>query len=227
MEGQGPEHSSARLERFLQLCGDNNMQVCIPTPPAQVFHMLRRQMIRLLRRPLIVMTPKSLLRHRASISPASELSQGVFHPVLDEIDALDRPAVNRIILCSGKVYFDLLEERTRRQQTDTAIIRIEQLYPFPQDHLETILNHYPNRHQVVWCQEEPRNQGSWHRIQNHLGRAVAGQSLEYVSRQASAAPATGSYQQYLTEQKQLVSEALGAEPLSKAGQSEETQSNAS
>jgi 2-oxoglutarate dehydrogenase E1 component len=227
MEGQGPEHSSARLERFLQLCGDNNMQVCIPTTPAQFFHMLRRQMIRLLRRPLIVMTPKSLLRHRASISPASDLSQGVFHPVLDEIDALDRPAVNRIILCSGKVYFDLLEERTRRQQTDTAIIRIEQLYPFPQDQLETILNHYPNRRQVVWCQEEPRNQGSWHRIQNHLGRAVAGQSLEYVSRQASAAPATGSYQQYLTEQKQLVSEALGAELLFKAEQSEETPSNAS
>ncbi|MBT3265381.1 MAG: 2-oxoglutarate dehydrogenase E1 component, partial [Acidiferrobacteraceae bacterium] len=214
--------------RFLQLCGDNNMQVCIPTTPAQFFHMLRRQMIRLLRRPLIVMTPKSLLRHRASISPVSDLSQGAFHPVLDEVDALDRTAVKRIILCSGKVYFDLLEERTHRQQTDTAIIRIEQLYPFPQDHLETILNHYPNRHQVVWCQEEPRNQGSWHRIQNHLSRAVTSdQSLEYVSRQASAAPATGSYQQYLTEQKQLVSEALGAEPLSKAEQSEETQSNAS
>ena len=116
----------------------------------------------------------------------------------------------------------------QRQQTDTAIIRIEQLYPFPQDHLETILNHYPNRRQVVWCQEEPRNQGSWHRIQNHLSRAVTSdQSLEYVSRQASAAPAAGSYQQYLTEQKQLVSEALGTELLPKAEQSEETQSNAS
>jgi len=228
MEGQGPEHSSARLERFLQLCGDNNMQVCIPTTPAQFFHMLRRQMIRLLRRPLIVMTPKSLLRHRASISPVSDLSQGAFHPVLDEVDALDRTAVNRIVLCSGKVYFDLLEERTHRQQTDTAIIRIEQLYPFPQDHLETILNHYPNRDQVVWCQEEPRNQGSWHRIQNHLSRAVTNdQSLEYISRPASAAPATGSYQQYLTEQKQLVSNALGAERPSKAEQSQEIQSNAS
>ena len=213
MEGQGPEHSSARLERFLQLCGDNNMQVCVPTTPAQFFHLLRRQMIRPLRRPLIVMTPKSLLRHRLSVSPLADLTDGGFHGLLDDTRISNAGTVDRIVLCTGKVYFDLDKERTRRDQQTTAIVRIEQLYPLPQEALDTMLARYPNCKTVVWCQEEPRNQGSWHRIQNHLARAVSdGQDLEHVSRDASASPAVGYYQKHVEQQEQLVAEALGPEP---------------
>ena len=212
LEGQGPEHSSARLERFLQLCGDNNMQVCVPTTPAQFFHLLRRQMIRPLRRPLIVMTPKSLLRHRHSVSPLTDLTEGSFHTVLDDSKIRDRNAVERIVLCTGKIYFDLDDERTRRDQQTAAIIRLEQLYPMPQEQLMAMLAEYPSCKTIVWCQEEPRNQGSWHRIQNQLSRLTRDdQSLEYVSRDASASPAVGYYQKHLEEQKNLVSEALGPE----------------
>lgn len=212
LEGQGPEHSSARLERFLQLCGDNNMQVCVPTTPAQFFHLLRRQMIRPLRRPLVVMTPKSLLRHRHSVSPLTDLTEGGFHTILDDSKIKHRNTIERIVLCTGKVYFDLDAERTRRDQQTAAIIRLEQLYPMPQEKLMGMLAEYPNCKTIVWCQEEPRNQGSWHRIQNQLARLIRDdQNLEYVSRDASASPAVGYYQKHLEEQENLVSEALGPE----------------
>ncbi|XXK27289.1 2-oxoglutarate dehydrogenase E1 component [Arenicellales bacterium nBUS_45] len=209
LEGQGPEHSSARLERFLQLCGDDNMQVCVPTTPAQFFHLLRRQMIRPLRRPLIVMTPKSLLRHRQSVSDVSELSSNGFLNVIDDPQVENRKAVTRIVLCSGKVYFSLIDARAKSDDFKTAIIRIEQLYPFPQDQLESILKEYPKCKTVVWCQEEARNQGSWHRIQNQLSRAISSdQQLVYVSREPSASPAVGSHQKHVEQQDQLVKEAL-------------------
>jgi len=209
LEGQGPEHSSARLERFLQLCGDDNMQVCVPTTPAQFFHLLRRQMIRPLRRPLIVMTPKSLLRHRQSVSDVSELSSSGFLNVIDDPQIENRKAVTRIVLCSGKVYFSLIDARAKSDDAKTAIIRIEQLYPFPQDQLESILKEYPKCKTVVWCQEEARNQGSWHRIQNQLSRAInKDQQLVYVSREPSASPAVGSHQKHVEQQEQLVKEAL-------------------
>ena len=209
LEGQGPEHSSARLERFLQLCGDDNMQVCVPTTPAQFFHLLRRQMIRPLRRPLIVMTPKSLLRHRQSVSDVSELSSNGFLNVIDDPQVENRQAVTRIVLCSGKVYFSLIDARAKSGDFKTAIIRIEQLYPFPQDQLESILKEYPKCKTVVWCQEEARNQGSWHRIQNQLSRATSSdQQLVYVSREPSASPAVGSHQKHVEQQEQLVKEAL-------------------
>ena len=209
LEGQGPEHSSARLERFLQLCGDDNMQVCVPTTPAQFFHLLRRQMIRPLRRPLIVMTPKSLLRHRQSVSDVSELSSNGFLNVIDDPQVENRKAVTRVVLCSGKVYFSLIDARAKSDDFKTAIIRIEQLYPFPQDQLESILKEYPKCKTVVWCQEEARNQGSWHRIQNQLSRAISSdQQLVYVSREPSASPAVGSHQKHVEQQDQLVKEAL-------------------
>ena len=217
MEGQGPEHSSARLERFLQLCGDNNMQVCVPTSPAQFFHLLRRQMIRPLRRPLVVMTPKSLLRHRHSVSSLNDMTQGHFQNLIDDTSIQDKAAVTRVILCTGKVFFDLDEGRIARKDSTTAIIRLEQLYPMPQKALETALAGYPNCQTLVWCQEEPRNQGSWHRIQNHLSRALRkGQRLQHVSRDASASPAVGYYQKHLEEQKTLVNEALGSPSASLA-----------
>jgi 2-oxoglutarate dehydrogenase E1 component len=159
-EGQGPEHSSARLERFLQLCAEYNMQVCVPSTPAQMFHMLRRQMVRPLRKPLIVMTPKSLLRHPLSVSRLEELGTGGFNPLIDEIDDLKPSGVTRIVLCSGKVYFDLLKSRRDVKADSVAIVRLEQLYPFPSDEYEAILRQYANAHEIVWCQEEPQNQGS-------------------------------------------------------------------
>ena len=217
MEGQGPEHSSARLERFLQLCGDNNMQVCVPTTPAQFFHLLRRQMIRPLRRPLVVMTPKSLLRHRHSVSSLNDLTEGHFQNLIDATSIAHKAAVTRVVLCTGKVFFALDEGRIARGDPTTAIIRLEQLYPMPQEELETALAGYPHCQTLVWCQEEPRNQGSWHRIQNHLSRAIhKGQRLEHVSRAASASPAVGYYQKHLEEQETLVNAALGSPSASLA-----------
>ncbi|HET8706531.1 MAG TPA: 2-oxoglutarate dehydrogenase E1 component, partial [Pseudomonadales bacterium] len=159
-EGQGPEHSSARLERFLQLCAETNIQVCVPTTPAQVFHMLRRQAIRPLRKPLIVMSPKSLLRHKLAKSTLDDLTSGTFKMVIPEIDPIEAPAVNRVIVCSGKVYYDLLEKRRAGNITDVAIVRVEQLYPVPEEELIAALKPYTNAKTVVWCQEEPKNQGS-------------------------------------------------------------------
>ncbi|HEY0799902.1 MAG TPA: 2-oxoglutarate dehydrogenase E1 component, partial [Steroidobacteraceae bacterium] len=167
-EGQGPEHSSARLERFLQLCAEFNMQVCVPSTPAQMFHMLRRQMLRALRKPLIIMTPKSLLRHPLSVSRLEELSGSGFQTVIDEIDELKPSAVTRIVFCSGKVYFDLLKARREGKVESVAIVRIEQLYPFPSEEYQAVLQKYSNAREIIWCQEEPQNQGSWYQIRHRL-----------------------------------------------------------
>jgi 2-oxoglutarate dehydrogenase E1 component len=208
-EGQGPEHSSARLERYLQLCADHNMQVCVPSTPAQVFNMLRRQVVRPMRRPLIVMSPKSLLRHPLAVSSMEELATGVFQNVIDEIDELDKNAVERIVFCSGKVYYELLEQRRKEEKSTIAIIRIEQLYPFPEVELKAILANYPNAKQFVWCQEEPQNQGAWYCSQHHF-RAAIGQDayLTYAGRNASAAPAVGYMSIHVKEQQALVRDAL-------------------
>ncbi|MFT5320797.1 MAG: 2-oxoglutarate dehydrogenase E1 component [Pseudohongiellaceae bacterium] len=213
-EGQGPEHSSARLERYLQLCAENNIQVCVPTTPAQIFHMLRRQMIRPLRKPLIVMTPKSLLRHPEAISTMDELADGAFQTVLAETDAdIEPKLVRRIVLCSGKVYYDLRAKRRELGITDIAIIRIEQLYPFPEETLHLILKSYKRYKEVVWCQEEPQNQGAWYQILHHIKNVIrrkrANFQLEYAGREASASPATGYMALHLQQQKQLVLNALG------------------
>lgn len=191
-EGQGPEHSSARLERFLQLSAENNMQVCVPSTPAQMFHMLRRQMTRKLRKPLIVMTPKSLLRHKLSVSALEELTTGTFRNVIDEVDDIKADKVKRVVFCSGKVYFDLLESRRADAIHDVAIVRIEQLYPFPTTEYAAVLKKYANAHEIVWCQEEPQNQGSWYQIRHRLQEPLSSKDqLLYAGRAPAAAPATG------------------------------------
>jgi 2-oxoglutarate dehydrogenase E1 component len=212
-EGQGPEHSSARLERFLQLCAEFNMQVCVPSTPAQMFHMLRRQMLRALRKPLIIMTPKSLLRHPLSVSRLEELSGSGFQNVIDEIDDIKPSAVTRVVLCSGKVYFDLLKAR-REAKTDTvAIVRIEQLYPFPSDEYEAVLRKYSNAREIIWCQEEPQNQGSWYQIRHRLqSKLDERHELLYAGRAGAAAPATGIAALHEQQQRNLVTAALQGVP---------------
>ena len=214
-EGQGPEHSSARLERFLQLCAEHNIQVCVPTTPAQIFHLIRRQVIRPMRKPLVVMSPKSLLRHKMAISNLDDLANGEFHNVIDEVDDLDKASVKRVVLTSGKVYYDLLEQRRLGHLDHVAIVRIEQLYPFPEKDLADVLNPYPNLEIVVWCQEEPQNQGAWYCSQHHMRKAIQigrpGLELIAASRPASAAPACGYMSVHLEEQGQLVAQALGLE----------------
>ncbi len=215
-EGQGPEHSSARLERYLQLCAEHNIQVCVPTTPAQIFHMLRRQMLRPLRKPLIVFTPKSLLRHKLATSTLEELADGSFQTVLPEIDEHDPKAVRRLILCSGKVYYDLLAKKRSDELDDAVVIRIEQLYPFPQDDLDEQISQYPNLEIVVWCQEEPMNQGAWYSSQHHMRRSVGEHEnknlhLQYAGRSASAAPACGYMSIHVAEQQKLVSDAFTIE----------------
>lgn len=208
-EGQGPEHSSARLERFLQLCAQNNMQVAIPTTPAQIFHLIRRQMVRNFRKPLIVMTPKSLLRHKLAVSPLEDLVSGKFHNIIPEIDEQNIEKVTRVVLCSGKVYYDLLEQRRLNNQTEVAIIRIEQPYPFPYEELAPLLAQYPLVKDVVWCQEEPKNQGAWFSSQHHMRNVLTKeQTIRYVGRKFFAAPAVGSMALHTEQQKQLVNEAL-------------------
>ncbi|HEU4516433.1 MAG TPA: 2-oxoglutarate dehydrogenase E1 component, partial [Steroidobacteraceae bacterium] len=208
-EGQGPEHSSARLERFLQLSAENNHQVCVPSTPAQMFHMLRRQMLRAMRKPLVVMTPKSLLRHKLSVSTMSDLAEGRFQPVIDEVDAVDPGTVRRIVFCSGKVYFDLLERRRAAKSRGIAIVRIEELYPFPADDYQAILDRYPQAREIVWCQEEPQNQGAWYQIRHRLQAPIdGGRSLHYAGRESAAAPATGLYAHHQREQDALVADAL-------------------
>ncbi|PIQ43432.1 MAG: 2-oxoglutarate dehydrogenase E1 component [Gammaproteobacteria bacterium CG11_big_fil_rev_8_21_14_0_20_46_22] len=210
-EGMGPEHSSARLERYLQLCAQHNMQVCVPTTPAQVFHMLRRQMLRPARKPLIVMTPKSLLRHKLAVSSLDDLSHGHFHLVIHEIDELKEKSVKRVIVCSGKVYYDLLQQRRDDKREDVAIVRIEQLYPFPRDELKAELMRYANAKTVVWCQEEPQNQGPWYQTHHNLTACLhEGQSLHYAGREASAAPAVGYAYKHKEEQAALVDQALNS-----------------
>lgn len=209
-EGQGPEHSSARLERYLQLCAQNNMQVCVPTTPAQIFHLLRRQMIMKCRKPLIVMTPKSLLRHKLATSDISELTDGEFHPVIPEIDELDDDKVTRVVMCHGKVYYDLLDKRREYELNHVAIIRMEQVYPFPTAKMKVELARYKNAKDFYWCQEEPRNQGSWFTSQHHVRQIIGDRGyLEYAGRPFLAAPAVGHPALHALQLKEFISEALG------------------
>ncbi len=216
-EGQGPEHSSARLERFLQLCAEVNMQVCVPSTPAQMFHMMRRQMVRAMRKPLVVMTPKSLLRHKLAVSPIEDLSRGRFQLVIGEVDPLPAEAVTRIVFCSGKVYYDLLEQRRADQLKQVALVRLEQLYPFPIHEYQAVINRYPNASTVVWCQEEPQNQGAWYQIRHRLQEALTGRALVYAGRAGAAAPATGIHELHVEQQRALVYAALQGTMITGAG----------
>jgi 2-oxoglutarate dehydrogenase E1 component len=217
-EGQGPEHSSARLERFLQLCAENNMQVCVPSTPGQMFHMIRRQMLRNFRKPLVVMTPKSLLRHKQSVSELKALAQGRFYAIIDEQPERAAQSVQRVVLCSGKVYFDLLEQRQRRELRNVALVRIEQLYPFPADEYATVIQRYPNAQEIIWCQEEPQNQGAWYQIRHRLQVPLSSrQSLLYAGRAPAAAPATGIHQMHEEQQQGLVQAALMATATEDSG----------
>jgi 2-oxoglutarate dehydrogenase E1 component len=217
-EGQGPEHSSARLERFLQLCAENNMQVCVPSTPAQMFHMLRRQMLRAIRKPLIVMTPKSLLRHDLSVSSLEDLTRGTFAQVIGEQDEIAPAAqVRRVVFCSGKVYYDLLKARRKENLKEVALVRIEQLYPFPTDEYEAVLKKYSNARELVWCQEEPQNQGAWYNIRHRLQETSSGRrDVLYAGRAPAAAPATGLSKLHETEQATLVEAALRASAVEEA-----------
>jgi 2-oxoglutarate dehydrogenase E1 component len=213
-EGQGPEHSSARIERYLQLCAERNMWVCNPTTPANYFHALRRQLRRNFRKPAIIFTPKSLLRHKLAVSSYADMSQGRFRFVIPEVDEIAPPEkVRRVVLCSGKVYYDLLAERRAHQEDEVAIIRLEQIYPFPEITLERVLRPYENA-DVVWCQEEPENMGAWffvdRRIERVLGR-LEGRARRplYAGRDAAASPATGQARVHGREQATLVATALG------------------
>ncbi|MES3041217.1 MAG: 2-oxoglutarate dehydrogenase E1 component [Pseudomonadota bacterium] len=212
-EGQGPEHSSARLERFLQLCAEHNMQVCTPSTPAQIFHLLRRQGVRPLRKPLIIMSPKSLLRHKLAVSTLEDLANGRFQTVIGEVDAVAPETVTRIVICGGKVYYDLLEKRRELALEGVAILRVEQLYPFPDKMLDDALKPYGNASEVVWCQEEPMNQGAWYNTRHNLERVMRQWKPEltigYAGRPSSAAPACGSVYLHAKEQAALVADALG------------------
>lgn len=208
-EGQGPEHSSARLERYLQLCAQHNMQVCVPSTPAQMYHMLRRQMVRPFRKPLIVMTPKSLLRHKLCVSSLEDLASGKFEVIIPEIDELNAKKVRRVVLCSGKVYYDLLAARREKTIDDIAIVRIEQLYPFPEAAFKEVMQAYNHVKDIVWCQEEPKNQGAWFSSQHHIIDGLSEvQSLSYAGRDFFASPAVGFASLHLQQQKALVEEAL-------------------
>ncbi len=211
-EGQGPEHSSARLERFLQLCAEDNMQVMTPTTPAQIFHALRRQAIRPIRKPMIIMSPKSLLRHKLATSTLSELANGTFQTVIDEIDNINKADVTRLVLCGGKVYYDLLEKRREQELNNTAIVRIEQLYPYPEQRIAEVLAQYPNVKDIVWTQEEPKNQGAWlfiaPRLYDDVMKSAKPVRISYAGREASAAPACGSPYLHAKQQAQLVNDAL-------------------
>jgi 2-oxoglutarate dehydrogenase E1 component len=210
-EGQGPEHSSARLERFMQLCADTNMQVVQPTTASQIFHLLRRQMIRQFRKPLIIMTPKSLLRHKDAASPLIEFTKGEFQTVIPESDAsIDPQSIERVIICSGKVYYDLVKQRTDKKLENAAIVRIEQLYPFPHKAVANVIKTYPNVTELVWCQDEPQNQGAWFFVQHNLLENMSeGMRLGYAGRPASASPAVGYAHLHQTQQKALLTAAFG------------------
>ncbi len=211
-EGQGPEHSSARLERFLQLCVDHNIQVCNPTTPAQFFHMLRRQMIRRVRRPLIVMSPKSLLRHKLAVSSMDELANGRFQPVIGEPADADTAGMYRLVMCSGRIYYDLLEKKQASQLDHVALIRIEQLYPFPWRLLRAELARHPGAREFIWCQEEPQNQGAWYATRHKFEELVGEENkLVYTGRVALSAPAVGYASMHVQQQTELVNKALGLE----------------
>ena len=209
-EGQGPEHSSARLERFMQLCSFGNLQVCVPSTPAQIFHMLRRQMLQPTRKPLVVMMPKSLLRNKASTSDFALVSEGRFQLVIDDrkVPKAKKKNVKRVVLCSGKVFYDLDASREEQAIGDMALVRVEQLHPFPDEELMEVLGRYPKLEEVVWCQEEPKNQGAWYQIRHHLQDAVGDRELFYVGRRRSPSPATGYFSVHVAEQEKLVADAL-------------------
>ena len=212
-EGQGPEHSSARLERYLQLCAEHNMQVCVPSTPAQIFHLLRRQSIRPLRKPLVVMSPKSLLRHKEAISTLEELADGEFQNVIPEIEDVNPQEITRLVICSGKVYYDLVDRRRSEEMKHVAIVRLEQLYPFPEEELLEAIAQYSNVKETMWCQEEPMNQGAWYSSQHHMRRVIHRHNpnvyLDYAGRDASASPAAGYMALHLKQQEQLIKDALG------------------
>jgi 2-oxoglutarate dehydrogenase E1 component len=210
-EGQGPEHSSARIERFLQLCAEHNMQIVQPTTPAQIFHVLRRQMIRSFRKPLVLFTPKSLLRHKEAISSLDDLAKGSFQLIIGESDKrIDPQKVKRVIVCSGRLYFDLLAARREAERDDLAIIRVEQLYPFGQKAFEAEVKRYAAATDWVWAQDEPQNQGPWFYIQHHMQDAFKdGQRLIYAGRPASASPAVGYYDKHYAQLKELIATAFG------------------
>ncbi len=208
-EGQGPEHSSARIERYLQLCAEYNIQVCVPSTPSQMFHLLRRQMIRQLRKPLIIMSPKSMLRRKESVSSLGDLANGEFQPVIPEDENLNPGKVRRIIACSGRVYYDLLAYRKAHKIKDIAIVRIEQLYPFPHNEFQAEVDRFEQAKDVLWCQEEPGNQGAWHRIQHYLLRHLGlNQTLGYALRPSSASPAAGYLAKHNFQQKELIEAAF-------------------
>ena len=220
-EGQGPEHSSARLERYLQLCAEDNMQVITPTTPAQIYHALRRQAVRPIRKPLIVMSPKSLLRHKLATSTLEELANGKFETVISEVDQQDASKVTRLVFCGGKVYYDLLEQRRELGLENVALVRIEQLYPLPEQRILEEVAKYENLEEILWAQEEPRNQGAWYYLAPHMFRLIAPPKpakrptraylLEPVARPSAAAPATGSPKIHAQQQKDLVAQALGVD----------------
>jgi 2-oxoglutarate dehydrogenase E1 component len=211
-EGQGPEHTSARLERFMNMAAEMNWQVCIPTTPAQIFHLLRRQLLRKLRKPLVIISPKSLLRHKEAVSTIEELATGQFQTVIPEIEPLDRKKVTRILLCQGKLFYELLAHRREQKITNVALIRIEQLYPFPAGAFSAAIEQFPNVKEIVWCQEEPRNQGAWYWLasRQHLINVLGTRrKLLLVSRPAAASPAVGYYARHLQQQKDIIEHAFG------------------
>lgn len=208
-EGQGPEHSSARIERFMQLAADTNMQIVQPTTASQIFHLLRRQVLRPLRKPLVVFTPKSLLRHKSATSPIEEFTKGSFQTIIPDEGDLDAASVKRVIVCSGKVYYDLVEKREAKKHDDVAIIRVEQLYPFPHKAFSAELEKYPNARELVWCQDEPQNQGAWFYVQHYIYENMQpGQKLGYAGRAPSASPAVGYAHLHIKQQKALVTAAF-------------------
>jgi 2-oxoglutarate dehydrogenase E1 component len=209
-EGQGPEHSSARVERFMQLAADTNMQIVQPTTASQIFHILRRQMVRNLRKPLIIFTPKSLLRNKDATSPLSEFTKGGFQTIIPESKELKNEKVKRIVVCSGKVYYDLAKKREEKGVEDVAILRAEQLYPFPHKAFAHELKKYPNATEIVWTQDEPQNQGAWFFVQHYIHENMTdGQKLGYSGRAASASPAVGYSHLHQEQQKALVEGAFG------------------
>src|SRR3989442_430382 len=209
-EGQGPEHSSARLERYLQLCAEHNMQVCVPTTAAQIFHLVRRQMLRPFRKPLVVMTPKSLLRKKEASASIHELANGSFQTVIPEVDPIEAKDVKRVVACCGKVYYDLVAKRKELQKMDAAVIRLEQLYPFPHKQFEAEMKRCPGASEVLWCQEEPQNQGAWYQSGHYLRENMRDdQKLYYAGRPPSASPASGYMARHNEAQKALVEQAFG------------------
>ncbi len=211
-EGQGPEHSSARLERYMNMAAENNWQICVPTTPAQIFHLLRRQMIRKVRKPLVIITPKSLLRHKEAISSIDDLANGRFQTVIPEVEQLDAKKVKRVVICQGKIYYELLAYRRENNIKDTALVRIEQLYPFPSEAFAEAINQFPNAKEVVWSQEEPRNQGAWYWLasRQYLVNVLAKRRLLLVARPAAASPAVGYYATHNAQQKAILENSFGA-----------------